>query len=165
MFLSQLSFPISSRLVFDETIARDWYDGVMSGWAMAARFDLAFRFDIVSWGPRQGTRVYAFSLLDSKDFKRIVGLLSTKEEPNWPIWFPKSLVGESEPDSSIDEVNSSLVRAKPPEFVIASDSMFETLFAAKLLDDRMRGLLPSQYEDDPSSDNFDKWKEFLALPT
>jgi hypothetical protein len=35
MLLSQFSFPIPSVLVFQETIARAWYDGITSGFAMS----------------------------------------------------------------------------------------------------------------------------------
>ncbi|HEX3471072.1 MAG TPA: hypothetical protein VHT28_07785, partial [Silvibacterium sp.] len=83
MILSQLSFPIPSRLVFEETIARDWYDGITSGFATSMRLDAAFRFDIIAWGPKQETRVFVFSPLDGPCFNEIVELLSSKEAPNW----------------------------------------------------------------------------------
>ena len=165
MILSELSFPIPSRLVFEETIARDWYDGITSGFAMSLRHGAAFRFDIVAWGPKQETRVFVFSPLDGPGLREIVGLLSRSEAPHWPVWFPKW--GMSEPDSSSlrDEIDRILLKSRPPEFAVASDSMFETLFAAKPLDQRTRGWLPSQFDGFLSRDNFDEWKEFLALPT
>jgi hypothetical protein len=164
MILSQLLFPIPSRLVFEETIACDWYDGITSGLAMSMRLDTAFRFDIIAWGPEQETRVFVFSPLDRQGFREAVGLLSSKEAPNWPIWFPKWSIWEPGSSPLKDEINRILSNSKPPEFAVASDSMFETLFASRPLDGRTRGLLPSQFDGFPSRDNFDEWREFLSLP-
>jgi len=164
MILPQLSFPIQSRIVFEETIVRDWYDGITSGLAMSKRLDTAFRFDIVAWGPQQEMRVFVLSRVNSEDFKEIVSLLSTKEAPNWPIWFPKWPIWESGSDPRKDVISHFLSKAKRPELAVASDSMFEVLFAAKPLDDQTRSWLPSDFEGCPSRDNFDEWREFLSLP-
>ena len=164
MILSQLSFPIQSRLVFEKTIVRDWYDGVTSGLTISTRLNAAFRLDIIAWGPQQEMRVFGLSPVSSQDFKEVVRLLSTKETPNWPIWFPKCHIWDPSRDPLKDVINHLLSKARPPEFVVASDSMFEVLFAAKPLGDRTRGRLPCDFEGSPSRDNFDEWKEFLSLP-
>ena len=163
MTLLDCSFPVSSRSVFDQTIARDWYDGVTSGVTSSAHLGVAFRFDIIAWGPSQQKRVFAFAPLTTEVFSKMVAFLKEQEEPGWPIWFPEWPVWQTDKNARGAEIGDLLSKAGPPEYAVASDSMFTTLLAAKALDSTARKLLPTTYDGIPSSDSFEYWREFLSL--
>ena len=157
MTLLDHSFPVLSRSVFDQTIGIHWYDGLTSGVAKS-HLGVAFKFDILAWGPSQHQRIHAFAPLQAGVFKRVVDLLKNQKEPTWPIWVPE---WDQNPRGS--EFRSLLSKVGPPEYAVATDSMFTTLLAAKLFDGAARKLLPTSYDGVPSDDNFEFWKEFLNL--
>jgi hypothetical protein len=163
MMLFKSSFPMPSRSVFDKTIARDWYDGLTSGITKSAAAGVAFRFDIIAWGPAQENRVFAFAPMSTSNFDRIVELLATNQEPVWPIWFPEWPMWRSPGDAESTEIMRLLLTAGHAEYAVVSDSMFKTLLAAKLLDDDARGVLPATYDGIPSSDSYQYWSEFVGL--
>jgi len=163
MSLSNLSFPIPTRSFFDKVISLDWYDGTTSGVVTCSQFMSAFRFDILAWGPYQDTRIFAISPLAVEDFEQIVRLYGDIEVPVWPYWYPKWPTGSPGEELLRTGIDGHLANAKGPEFVVASDSMFETLLAAKRLDASSREQLPGEFDGIPFRDNFDYWKEFLRL--
>lgn len=163
MLLSDLSFPIPTRSFFDKVISLDWYDGTTAGMAMCSQSKLAFRFDILAWGPYQETRIFALSPLAVEDFEQTVRQLGEFEVPVWPFWYPKWPSGSPREELLRTGIDGHLANAKNPEFVVASDSMFETLLAARRLDAPSRELLPHEFEGVPYLDNFDYWKEYIGL--
>jgi len=108
MTLLDFSFPIASQTVFNKTVARDWYDGLTSGITKSSQLGVAFRFDIIAWGPSQEKRVFAFSPLDIKVFDRIVELLQGQEVAKWPIWFPEWPIWRSEENAQASEIKQLL---------------------------------------------------------
>jgi hypothetical protein len=163
MTLLDYSFPVPSGSVFDQTIARDWYDGLTSGVTKSSHLIVAFKFDILAWGPSQQKRVFAFAPLTPEVFSRMVNLLKNQVEQRRPIWFPEWPVWQSGENARGAEIGDLLSTAGPPEYVVATDSMFTTLLAAKPLDSAARKLLPTTYDGIPSSDSFEYWREFLSL--
>jgi hypothetical protein len=163
MTLLDFSFPIASQAVFDKTVARDWYDGLTSGVTKSSQLEVAFRFDIIAWGPSQEKRVFAFSPLGIEVFDRILELLPSQNTAKWPIWFPEWPIWESEQNAIALEIKELLSKAGLPQYAVASDSMFTTLLAARLFDSASRELLPDKFDGFPSSDNFQYWREHLGL--
>ncbi len=163
MELSDLSFPIPTRSIFEKTVVHDWYDGVTSAIATSLRLRASFKIDIVAWGPRQETRVFVLSPFADRDFETIEDSLSRQEEPKWPIWFPAWAAWSSGSGELKSEIKDVLSRAKAPEYAAATDSMFETILAAWQLDNAARDSLPSDLDGLPSNDNFDDWKRRLHL--
>ena len=163
MTLLDYSFPVASRAVFDQTIGGDWYDGLTSGIAKSPRLEVAFKFDIIAWGPSQSKRVHVFAPLYAEAFGRIVDLLRNQEEPTWPIWFAEWPLWKSDQSARAREISELLSKAGPAEYAVASDAMFTTLFAAKPLDSGARELLPATYDGIPSGETFAFWKDYLNL--
>jgi len=163
MTLLDFSFPIASQAVFDKTVARDWYDGLTSGIAKSSRIGVAFRFDIIAWGPSQERRVFAFSPLNIEVFDRIVELLPSQEKGKWPIWSPEWPIWRSEETTQASEINQLLSKMEPSQYAVASDSMFTTLLAAREFDSSSREQLPATFDGSPYKDNFQYWREFLRL--
>lgn len=163
MTLLDLSFPIASQAVFDKTVARDWYDGLTSGIARSSELGVAFRFDIIAWGPSQEKRVFAFSPLGIEVFDRIVELLQGQDTPKWPIWFPEWPIWESEENATAFEIRELLSKAGLPQYAVASDSMFTMLLAARTFDSSSRERLPATFDGSPANDNFQYWRELLGL--
>jgi hypothetical protein len=151
-------------LAFDKVVSLDWYDGITSGLAMCSQFSLAFKFDLLAWDESQERRVFAFAPLTVKIFEHIVRRLGRKETaPEWPIWYPKWPSGLPEKKLLKTEIDKQLTSAKPPDYIIASDSMFTLLLAARRLDGSSRELLPPNFDGVPFRDNFDYWQEYLGV--
>lgn len=93
----------------------------------------------------------------------MVNLLKDQEEPRWPIWFPEWTLCQGDENARGAEIGALLSKAEPPEYVVATDSMFTTLLAAKPLDSAAGQLLPTTYSGIPLSDSFEYWREFLSL--
>jgi hypothetical protein len=161
--LTGVSFPASAESVFDKVVSLGWYDGTTSGAAMCSLAALAFRFDILAWGPFQETRVFAFSPLSLEDFEEIIRLFSNLEAPKWPCWFPRWPTGTPGEEALRTALDARLANAKFPEFVVACDSMFKTLLAAERLDAPSRQLIPLEFDGYPAADNFEYWREFLEF--
>jgi hypothetical protein len=160
--LSDLPYPIRTRDVFDKLIAHDWYDGIASG-ITTSRLLGSFRFDLITWGPGQVQRIFVFSRMADPNFNRIVELLSLQEAPDWAIWLAKWPPWFAGKDESQDEVNRLWSSADSPEYVVAAGSTFEEILAAKLLDQERRKLLPSEFDGQPVSNDFEAWRSFLNL--
>jgi hypothetical protein len=163
MDLSDLQYPVASQNIFSKIIGHDWYDGITSGLTTSQLFG-SFRFDIITWGPCQETRIFALSRLADRDFNRIEELLSVHETPNWPVWFPKWPRSSANESELKDELNRLWSSAKAFEYAVAADSKFETLLAAKQLDQQDLNFLPSEFDGQPVSDKFNEWRIFLNLP-
>jgi hypothetical protein len=163
MTLLDFSFPLSSQTVFDRTVARDWYDGLTSGIAKSSQLGKAFCFDVLAWGPSQAERVFALSSLDIDAFDRIVALLQDKGAAKWPIWFPEWPIWRSEETAQASEIRQLLRKAELPQYVVASDSMFTTLLAARELDSSSREHLPLAFDGSPAEDDFPYWRNLLHL--
>jgi hypothetical protein len=114
----------------------------------------SFKFEIIVWGPYQETRIFAFSRLADQDFNRIAELLSIQEAPNWPVWFPNWPTEFADEGDLTNELERLWVSAKNPEYAVAADSSFETLLAAKQLDQERRESLPSEFDGHPVTDKF-----------
>jgi hypothetical protein len=130
---------------------------------MSSQFSSAFKFDILAWDGSQERRVFAFSPLAVESFEKIVRLLSRKEAPEWPIWYPKWPSGLPEKKLLKTEFDKQLTSAKDLEYILASYSMFTSLLAARRLDDSTRDLLPLNFDGVPFRDNFDYWEEYLGV--
>ena len=163
MTLLDFSFPITSQKVFDKTVARDWYDGFTSGITKSSQLGMAFRFDIIAWGPSQEKRVFALSPLGIQVFDRIVELLHGQEAARWPIWFPEWPIWRSEENAQASEIKLLLSKIGHPQYAIACDSMFTTLLAAKEFDSSSRKHLPTAFDGAPASDEFRYWRDLLHL--
>jgi hypothetical protein len=163
MTLLNFSFPIALQAVFDKTVASDWYDGLTSGIAKSSQLGVAFRFDIIAWGPSQEKRVFAFSPLNIENFDRIVELLPGQEAGKWPIWLPDWPIWQSEENAQASEIKQLLLKTGPPQYAVASDSMFTTLLAAREFDSSSREHLPATFDGSPFKDNFQYWREFLGM--
>jgi hypothetical protein len=135
-----------------------YYDGATSGIAQCYQCSTAFRFDIIAWDSAQDRRIFAFSPINLHDFDSIISLYS--QNPCFPKW-PQISPDLERLSAQIDEY---LARAESPEYIVASDGLFETVFAAKRLTDPARDLLPTVFDDYPASDCFDYWKEYIGMP-
>jgi hypothetical protein len=164
MTLLDFSFPITSQTVFDKTVARDWYDGPTSGITKSSQLGVAFRFEIIVWGPSQEQRVFAFSPLDIGVFDRIVELLRSQKAEKWPMWLPEWPIWRSDESAQASEIKELLSKMGAPQYAVASDSMFTTLLAAREFDNSSREHLPATFDGSPDNDDFQYWKEFLGLP-
>lgn len=163
MTLLDFTFPLASQIVFDKIVVRDWYDGPTSGIAKSSRLGTAFSFEILAWGPDQAERVFALSLLGAQAFDRIVVILKHRNAATWPLWLPDWPIWRSEETEQRAEIEELLEKAEDPQYVLASDSMFATLFAAQELDHSSRRHLPASFDGSPAADNFAYWKSLLCL--
>lgn len=78
---SGLSFPAPIESVFNPVISIGWFDGTTSGLALNALRALAFRFDLLDWGPGQEMRIFALSPLPIPEFEEAVKLFGTSQSP------------------------------------------------------------------------------------
>jgi hypothetical protein len=161
--LSDLSFPLASRLVFDKVVWTDWYDGLTSGVVFDSRTATAFRLDILAWGSAQMQRIFVLSPFDVHKFERIVTLLAGSGAPAWPNWDPAWPQATPENEPLRAEIETLLKSAGSPEYVIASEASFEIIYGAKELDGPALDLLPTDFDGLPFRDNFDYWKEYIGL--
>ena len=165
-WLSEFSFPCPSPSVFDKLLMLDWYDGYTSGLAVRSSYPQSFRFELLSWDGQQDTRVFALSEFDLAEFENVVNLLNQSESVKWPIWCPAWPRDTQELTRLNSQLNEFLVRAKTPESAIATDSMFKTILAAKVLTPQARQEIRTSCDTclPLLSDNFDFWQSFLELP-
>ena len=160
---SGLTFPSPIKSVFDKVISIGWYDGTTSGVALDSRHSMAFRFDLLDFGPGQEVRVFALARLDLSAFNQIAELLSSFCKLSGQVAFVRwpSVLAEGQRLSL--EMDAILAHSGKPEFAIATNSMFENLLAAKPLTEAARELLPAEFHDLPIGD-FNFWQTFLELP-
>jgi len=156
-----LPSPIES--IFNRVISIGWYDGTTSGLALDSLRSLAFRFDLLDWGPSQELRIFALSPIAVPAFDLTVKLFSKSEAPKWPIWYPCWPSDLAEQEHMSSELDAILVQASSPEFAFASQGQFETILCAKRLTEPARALLPAKFDDQPNG-GFDFWQKFLELP-
>jgi hypothetical protein len=159
---SNLSFPVPIEVIFTRVISIGWYDGTTSGLAFDSLRELAFRFDLLDWGPCQDLRIFALSPLSLPQFEQTVKLFSTSQAPKWPIWYPSWPSDPLELKRMGSERDAILSRASRPEFSFASQSRFETVLTAKRLTLPSRAFLPAEF-DEHGSGGFDYWQKFLEL--
>lgn len=158
-----IAFPTPIEMVFDNVISIGWYDGTTSGLAVHSSSLLAFRFDLLAWGPSQEVRVFVLSPIAIQGFEQVVKLFSRFEPPQSPIWYP-GWPSETQRKSQLEsELDSILKQANNAEFVFASQSRFETILAAKRLTQSSRTFVPHEF-DAYGAGNFDYWQGFLELP-
>jgi hypothetical protein len=157
-----MSFPSRIECVFNEVISIGWYDGTASGLALNSLHSMAFRFDLIDWGPCQEIRIFALSPLPARAFEQAVELLKRLETPKWPIWHPPWPKADHEQKILGRELDAILAQANSPEFAFASESRFSTILAAKSLTEPGRTSLPTKFDGQPNG-GFDYWQKYLEL--
>jgi hypothetical protein len=161
----QSPLPAPTMQVFDRILTLGWYDGITSGLVCSPAAASAFRFDLLAWGPYQERRVFALSLIPVAVFEKAVRLLSRFEQPVWPRWDAVAR-WPSAPDEAAKlnrQLDGIIEADERPELVTETDSMFETMYAAKRVSGVALDLLPSRFDAYPSLDNFDFWHQYLDL--
>ena len=159
---SETYFPSPIESSFDRAISIGWYDGTTSGVMRSSRHLVAFRFNLVDWGPGQDLRVFALSPISAGEFELVVSLYCQFEAPNWPIWYPGWPSSVPVQERMGRELDAIFVRAGAPEYVFASESNFKTILAVEKLTPSARAKLPSKFDDQPSG-GFDHWQKYLGL--
>src|SRR5580692_5185308 len=91
-----VQFPARSESVFDKIVLTGWYDGITGAIASQTRSEVAFRIDIVAWGPSEWQRIFALSPFDLQSFDSLVSLMAPdatetwpKRDPEWPSGTPE----------------------------------------------------------------------------
>jgi len=158
-----VSFPSLVECVFDKVISLSWYDGTTSGVALSSLHSMAFRFDLIDWGPGQELRVFAISALPVSAFELVVELFNRSEATKWPIWHPRWPNVAQEQEMMSAELNPILAQARSPEFVFATESSFKSIIAAKSLTEAARLMLPAEFDGFPKG-GFGYWQMYLELP-
>ncbi len=69
-------------------IAKDYYDGAMSGIALQTRDDVLIFFRVVGWDTEQWGRVFAITVVDNALGERLRALLAKLEPQREPFWLP-----------------------------------------------------------------------------
>lgn len=161
---SDLSFPTSSRVVFDKMLWTDWYDGITAGLVLRSRIAKAFKLDILAWDSSQKRRVFVLSPFDLPTFDRIVALLAEDTVPTWPKWDPAWPPRAPENEQLITEIEQLLRSQANPEYVLASEASFETIFGLRKLEEPARNLVPQEFKGVPFRDNLDYWEEYVKNP-
>lgn len=151
------AFPSSSEAVFQKVLWTGWYDGMTSALAVQAHSSHVWKLDLLAWGAQESDRVFCLSAFAPEAFDRMVALLPADSPPTWPHWLP-SLPEEG---TLAELLQDGLVGS--PEFVLASDAMFSTIYGIRSIADSMRSLIPSSFDDAPFLDNFDIWRKYLGI--
>ena len=162
-YVVPLPLPCKTIDIFGRIITLDWYDGITSGLAEFLSHGTAIRFDLLAWGPAQERRVFTLSRLNPSAFEQAIDLLKQRDVPSWPRWdlpWPKEQDESERLSRALDEI---LKRSVGPEYAIETDSMFETVFAAKNLDQIPQGLIPEHFAPYPLSDDYEFWHRFVAV--
>jgi len=80
--------------------------------------------------------------------------------PNWDIAWPS---GTPENERLGAEIVTIMNTAGRPTHVLASNAKFKTIDQVKELDEASLALLPLRFEGVPLRDNFDYWRQYLAV--
>jgi hypothetical protein len=86
-----------NRPQFSWIVIYDYYDGPMSGLAVAETSGQMAYFRAVAWDAEECQRVYAMTQVDSSLGRALVDGLTALEEPRRPVWAPgpASVTGET----------------------------------------------------------------------
>ena len=158
-----ISFPSPSECVFDKILWTDWYDGITGAIAAQTRFAMAFKIDLLAWGPSEWQRIFAVSPLEIQNFDRVVALLARGVTPPWPNWDIAWPSGTTENEGLGAEIEMIMNTAGRPTHVLASNAKFNVINQVKELDEASLALLPQRFEGVPFRDNFDYWRQYLAV--
>jgi hypothetical protein len=113
-------------------LAFDYYDGPVSGAALSADGQAAYRFQMVDWDLTHDVRIFVLSPLPIGSFKRLVSLFSRYDVPRWPVW---ALNGSFPTDEAAEGVYSEIDAipgtAGPPEVIAAWRNRDRCVIAAK----------------------------------
>lgn len=71
---------------FSLIVVKDYFDGPMSGFAVADVPANVTFFQVVGWDAEHWQRIYAVTLVDQSLGKELVNALAELEEPRKPIW-------------------------------------------------------------------------------
>jgi hypothetical protein len=161
----QNSLPASTESLFNRIITLGWYDGITDGLVCCASGSIAFKFDILAWGPCQDHRIYALSSISVPTFNDAVSFLNQLGLPKWPRWdvigrWPSDLTQLKGPNNDLNQI---LQIAEMPSFVIETESMFETIYGVRELSKDCSDLIPNQFNGHPHLDNYDYWHKYLGL--
>jgi hypothetical protein len=158
-----ISFPSPSERVFDKMLWTDWYDGITGALVAQTRLAMAFKIDLLAWGPSQWQRIFAVSPFDIHNFDRALQLLAPAAAPTWPKWHPAWPSGTPGNESLSAEIRAIVDTAGRPTHVLASNADFNTIDQIKKLDEAALALLPPRFAGVPFRDNFDHWRKYLAV--
>jgi len=162
---AMLKIPMPSPIgaFFDRILTLGWYDGITDGLVCSPSELIAFRFDILAWGPCQDQRVFAFSPISISMFDDVVRLLGKLGPPEWPCWHTKWPSDSIEADLLSQELNKIPAGAEKPSLVIETESMFKTIYSVRQLSGESVDLIPDHFSGIPRSDNYDYWHQYLGL--
>jgi hypothetical protein len=155
-----IPFPSPSERVFDKMLWTDWYDGITGSIVAQTRFAMAFKIDLLAW---EWQRIFVVSPFEIQNFDRVVALLARAAAPTWPKWDPDWPCGTPENKSLSAEIEMIVNTAGRPTHVLASNADFKTIDQVKELDEASLALLPLRFEGVPFRDNFDYWRQYLAV--
>ncbi len=160
----QSPFPSPTESLFDRIMTLGWYDGITDGLVCGPSGSIAFRFDILAWGPSQDRRVFVLSPISIPTFDEVVKLLEQLRPTKWPRWdvggWPSDL---AQLERLNHELNQILVNSAKPSLLIETESMFKTIYGARQLSEDSLNLMPDQFDGYPQSDNYDYWHKYLGL--
>ena len=163
IWIFDIPFPSPSEYVFDKMLWTDWYDGITGAIVAQTRFAMAFKIDLLAWSPSQWQRIFAVAPFEIQDFDRVIALLARVAPPTWPKWDVAWPSGTPENESLSAEIDTIVSTAGRPTHVLASNAEFNTIDQVKELDVASLDLLPPRFEGVPFRDNFDYWRQYLAV--
>lgn len=158
-----IPFPSPSERVFDKMLWTDWYDGITGAITAQTRLAMAFKIDLLAWGPSEWQRIFAVSPFEIQNFDRVVALLARGAAPTWPTWGPAWPSRTPEKEGLSAEIEMILNTAGRPTHVLASNAEFNVIDQVKELDEASLALLPLRFEGVPFRDNFEYWRQYLAV--
>jgi hypothetical protein len=158
-----IAFPAQTVELFSKILTLGWYDGITDGLVCVAQSSETCRFDLLAWGPGQDQRVFALSPIAISVFDDAVRSLRGFDAPIWPRWDVRWPSNKDEGKRLGANLDLILSNAGRPDFVIETNSMFETVFAAKRLSGPSVDLIPDHFEAYPLLDNYDCWHQYLGL--
>jgi hypothetical protein len=161
MDLSCISVPSATTSVFDRILTIDWYDGFTSGAVYRAVDTLAFRFDLIVWGPGQNMRVFALSRIPTSGFEKVIQLWSQLELPQQPFWNIPWQQMVDDLSGWNHKLDAILADAGSPEVAIETDALFKTLIGARAIT-AFAPALPERFEAYRSLDNYEEWHRYLG---
>jgi hypothetical protein len=124
------------RSPFSRIIALGWYDGPTAGLLQCGACSREYRFELLDelfdGEDEQDLRVYSLAPLVSGSVTRLTDALSRYELPRIPIWVPHWEFPTEAEKSELDRLSDQILDgAGPPELVIATPDLSETIVATK----------------------------------
>lgn len=140
----------------------DWYDGPESGLFLCDKCQSEFYFYMVDWSGDHNTRVFALQSIKKGATASLVQLV--KEEPGWPIWWPKKLRFPEETDRHWIDRLHTLVLGSPelPRYVLGWSITENMPFSLREIEPGQFQYLGKLLEGDSVDSTFN-WFEFLGL--